>query len=125
MNNVSLIGNIGTDIELKTTPTGKNVCTFPLAVKDRERTLWINIVAWNKTAELCEKYLMKGSQVGIEGRIAVREYTNKNNEKRKIVEVIADEITFIGKKHEITNEENTEMIAGYQEVDMLENDLPF
>lgn len=98
MNSVNLIGNIGGDLELKQTPNGKSVCNFNLAVKGYNKTDWITIVAWNKTAETICSFLHKGSKVGISGRLDTREYTDKNGTKRKAVEVVADSVHFVESK---------------------------
>lgn len=101
MNRVTLIGRIGTDIELKQTQSGVSVCQFRLAVerkfkdKDGKReTDWINIVAWRNTAEFCARYLQKGAKIGVEGMIQTRSYEAQDGSKRYVTEVVADSVEF-------------------------------
>lgn len=103
MNNVSLIGRIANDLELKTTQTGRSVMSFDLAVpawnKD-EPPHYITIVCWGKTAEFANLYLGKGRQIGVTGSLSVRKYTDKDGNNRRAVEVIADKIDFADSKKE-------------------------
>jgi len=101
INRVILTGNIGKEIDLKYTQSGKAVANFSLAVTDsfdREKTNWINIVVWNKTAESCASYLSKGSKIGIDGRIQVRDYENQEGKKVYVTEVVADRVEFLDSK---------------------------
>lgn len=105
MNKVVLIGRLTKDPELKYTPgTGTAVATFTLAVDRRtskngqKEADFINIVAWNKTAELVANYMKKGRQMGVSGRIQTRSYDAKDGTKRYITEVVADEIQFLDSK---------------------------
>ena len=102
MNHVILIGNLTADPELRTTGSGTPVCTFRLAVsrrfanKDGERqTDFINIVAWNKLGENCSKYLTKGRQTAVSGSLQIRNYEDKDGNKRSIAEVVADDVQFL------------------------------
>ena len=106
VNKAILIGNLGRDPELKYTPGGQAVATFSLATTDRwtgqdgqknERTVWHNIVAWGKQAELAKEYLHKGRQVYIEGRIDNRSYDKKDGSgKAYVSEVVVQTIQFLG-----------------------------
>ena len=102
INKVTLLGNVGKDPEIKTTTTGKKVATFSLATTekygDNSKTSWHSIVVWEKLAEICEKYVKKGSQLFIEGKISYRDYTDKNNVKHNITEIVASEIKLLGGK---------------------------
>lgn len=110
VNKAILIGNLGKDPELKYTPGGHAVATFSLATTDRwtgqdgqknERTVWHNIVAWGKQAELVKEYLHKGRQVYVEGRIDNRSYDKKDGSgKGYISEVVLQNIQFLGPKGE-------------------------
>lgn len=104
MNSVNLIGNIGRDLELKTTKSSKSVVSFSLAVKGYNKTNWINVVAWQKTAEVICAHCSKGSQIAITGGIDVRDYEDKSGNKRTAVEVIANAVDFIGAKKENNQE---------------------
>jgi len=108
VNKVILIGNLGRDPELKYTPGGQAVASFSLATTERwkgqdgqknERTVWHNIVAWGRQAELAKEYLHKGRQVYIEGRIDNRSYDKKDGSgKGYISEVVAQNIQFLGSR---------------------------
>jgi single-strand DNA-binding protein len=109
VNKAILIGNLGKDPELRYTPSGTAVCTFSMATTDRfknkqgeqqERTEWHNIVAWAGLAEICGKYLSKGRQVYIEGRIQNRSYDDRDGNKRYITEIVANEMQMIGGRGE-------------------------
>ena len=117
MNNVQLIGRIGENLELKKTPNDISVCEFNLAVKQKDKTVWLKIVAWRKNAELICKYLKKGDLLGITGSIDSRTY-EKNGENRKLFEIIADKIHFINNKNK---QDNAKIIDDEDEF----KDLPF
>ena len=101
LNKIMLIGNLGKDPDFNVTPDGTPVAKFSMAVsrnaKNRngervKETEWFNIVAWRQLAEICEKYLHKGSKVYIEGRLTQRKYTDKEGIQRTAVEVIANDM---------------------------------
>jgi len=100
VNKAILIGHLGKDPQLKTTQSGKSVCSFSLATNERynneDHTTWHNIVAWGKQAEVINQYLHKGSQVFIEGRINNRGYEDGDGNKKYISEVIVRDFTFLG-----------------------------
>lgn len=100
VNRVQLLGRLGKDPELRKTANGKAVCNFSVATSekrgDKEETTWHEIVTWEKTAENCAKFLAKGREVFVEGRIQVREYEAKDGSKRKAFEIVADRVTFVG-----------------------------
>lgn len=102
MNKIILIGRLTKDPDLRYTPNGAAVCTFTLAVnrpyaKDGEQDAdFINIVVWNKSGENCAKYLEKGRQAAIEGRLQIRTYDGDDGKKRWVTEVVADRVEFIG-----------------------------
>lgn len=103
MNTCVLIGRLTADPELRYTQSGVPVATFTLAVdrpksKDREKeTDFISIVAWQKTGELCAQYLAKGRQCAIEGRLQIRSYENRDKQKVKVAEIIANNVQFLDK----------------------------
>ena len=105
VNKVILVGNLGKDPEVRHLEGGNSVANFTLATneyyKDKqgarvERTEWHNISAWRGLAELAEKYLKKGSQVYVEGKLRTRQYQDKDQQTRYITEIIADEISLLG-----------------------------
>lgn len=96
MNRVILVGRLGKDVELRYTQGGKAVAQFSLATSDAKNTDWHNIVAWEKTAEACKKFLAKGRQVAIDGRISYRTYEDKQGTKKYITEIVALHVEFLG-----------------------------
>jgi len=107
VNKVILIGNLGKDPELKSTSGGKSVANFSLATNEtwtkdgekHEKVEWHRIVAWEKLADLAGKYLVKGRQVYVEGKIQTRSY-EKDGETKYVTEIVATNITFLGGKQE-------------------------
>ncbi len=109
LNKVMLIGHLGKDPEIRYTTEGSSVANFSLATSEfwtdkagtrQERTEWHNIVAWTKLADLAKRYLVKGRQVYIEGRIRTREYNDKDGNKRRITEIIANQMVLLGSRPE-------------------------
>jgi single-strand DNA-binding protein len=105
-NKVQLIGHVGNDPEIKTFDGGKKVANLTIATNDSykndkgekvEQTEWHKVVAWGKTAEIIEKYVTKGKEIAIEGKLTHRSYEDKNGEKRYITEVVANEVLLLGK----------------------------
>jgi single-strand DNA-binding protein len=109
LNKVMLIGRLGNKPELKYSQNGTAVCNFNLATSEswndkngqkQERTEWHRIVVWGKLAELCEKYLDKGRQCYIEGRLQTRSWDDKDGQKRYTTETVAMTVQFLGTKPE-------------------------
>lgn len=101
MNTVSLHGRLARDVELRTTTTGKSVATCTIAVNRRKKddgADFIPIVVWGNPADVFAKYLSKGREVALTGRIQVRNYTDNNNNKRYVTEVVVDNFDFCGSK---------------------------
>ena len=106
VNKAILIGNLGRDPELRYTQSGQPVANFTLATTEtwnkrdgggkEEKTEWHRIVVWGKTAENCGKYLDKGRQVYIEGRLQTREWQDKEGQKRYTTEIVAQTVQFLG-----------------------------
>jgi single-strand DNA-binding protein len=103
-NRVTLIGNLGQDPETKTTETGKKFTHCTLATKDGYKnadgqkvseTTWHNIVAWNGLAEIAGKYLKKGKEVAVEGRIVYRTYDDKNGVTKYITEIVLNDLILL------------------------------
>lgn len=105
MNKAILIGRLTKDPELRTTPTGRNVCQFSVAVNrtftnangEREAD-FINCVVWDKQAENLVKYQKKGNQIAVEGRIQTRNYDDKDGKKVYVTEILASNISFLDAK---------------------------
>lgn len=108
INKVILVGNVGLDPEVRTTDSGIKVARLKVATTERqynkqtnesrELTEWHTIILWRNLAEVTEKYVKKGSQLYIEGRLRTREWTDKDNIKRYSTEIIADELKLLGRK---------------------------
>jgi single-strand DNA-binding protein len=107
LNKIMLIGNLGKDPELQVTSEGTPFTRFSLAVNRSykstsgekvEETEWFNIVAWRQLAEICERYLHKGSKVYIEGRLTQRKYTDKEGIQRTTIDVIATAMEMLSPK---------------------------
>ena len=105
VNKAILLGRLGKDPDMRYTPAGKGVCTFTIATSDKwvgedgqkkESTVWHNIVAWGKPAEVIKEYMTKGSQIFIEGRIANRSYEDKDANKKYLSEVVVQSFQFVG-----------------------------
>ena len=106
-NSVQLIGHLGKDPEVKTFGSGKKLTSFSMATsetyKDQngekvEDTQWHNIVMWGKVAEIAAKYLKKGEEVCVQGRIIHRNYETENGEKRYITEINVNDLLMLSKK---------------------------
>ncbi len=109
VNKAILIGNVGKDPEVRHLEGGTSVARFTLATSDSyknksgeivKNTEWHNIVAWRQLAEIAEKYIRKGSQIYVEGKITNRQYDDKDGNKRFINEIVADNIRLLGKKED-------------------------
>jgi single-strand DNA-binding protein len=105
-NKVQLIGNAGNDPIIKSFEGGKKLANLTIATNESykndkgekvEQTEWHSVVAWGKTAEIIEKFVTKGKQIAIEGKLTHRSYEDKNGEKRYVTEVVANEIMLLGK----------------------------
>ena len=103
MNSINLIGRLTKDPEQRHTTNGKAVANFTLAVDrpfSKNETDFINVVAWNKTAEIVTQYTGKGSQIGVTGRLQVRNYENNDGKRVYVTEVVADTVKLLDKKGE-------------------------
>lgn len=103
LNKVILMGRLTADPELKHTPSNVAVCSFSLAVGrswSKDETDFIDIVAWRNTAEFVARYFVKGQQMALSGRLQTRMWEDKSGNKRKSVEVVADEVFFADSKKE-------------------------
>lgn len=121
INKAILIGNVGQDPEIRYTGdvnNGAKVATFRLATTERyrdrngnlqEHTEWHNIVVWRNTADVVEKYVKKGTQVYIEGRIRTRSWDDQTGNKRYVTEIVADTLQLLGRRPDVQNPQ-----GGYQ-----------
>ena len=106
LNRITIIGNVGKEVEMRFSPQGSPVSTFPVAVNNsytsggerKESTEWFNVVCWNKLAETVNQYVTKGMQVYVEGRLQTRSWEGKDGEKKYRTEVVANTVLFLGRK---------------------------
>ncbi|RPJ72323.1 MAG: single-stranded DNA-binding protein [Desulfobacteraceae bacterium] len=106
INKVIIVGNLGRDPEVSYIPSGAAVAKFSVATSEtwkdkstgekKERTEWHRIVAWDKLGEICGKYLAKGRQVYVEGKLQTRSYEDKDGVKRYVTEIVAQDVQFLG-----------------------------
>ena len=105
-NKVQLIGNLGNDPEIINLESGKTLAKFSIATNESYKnskgekiteTQWHNIVAWGRTATLAEKYLQKGKEVAVEGKLTSRSYETSTGEKRYVTEVVCNELLMLSK----------------------------
>lgn len=137
LNTICLVGRVVHNPELKNTPTGNAVTTFAVAVErsrsgqDGQKVVdYIDVVAWRKTAEFVSKYFSKGSWIAVNGSLQTRTYEDKNGNKRKVYEVLADNVHFCGGKSEATTSDPLDklnafdVVSEYDEEDD-DGDFPF
>jgi single-strand DNA-binding protein len=105
-NKVQLIGNLGNAPEVRNTESGKKLVRFSVATNEQYKnakgervteTQWHNLIAWGKVAEIAEKYLVKGTEVAIEGKLVNRNYMDKEGNKKYITEIQVNELLMLGK----------------------------
>ncbi|MCC5911422.1 MAG: single-stranded DNA-binding protein [Clostridiaceae bacterium] len=122
MNQVTLIGRLTRDVELRYTTTGKAVGTFTLAVNKRgkDEADFFKIILWDKTAENCSNYIGKGRLVAVSGRLQTRNYIDDLGIKRWITEVVAQDVQFLDRGNDSTKE----MLSNFSEV-QEDDELPF
>jgi single-strand DNA-binding protein len=107
LSKVILVGNLGSDPEMRYTPNGKAVTSFSVATnrryttsagESRDETDWFRISVWGKQAEMCNQFLSKGKQVYVEGRLHARNWEGQNGQARTSLEVTADRVLFLGRR---------------------------
>lgn len=136
MNSINITGRVTNDIELKTTQQGTSVCSFTVAVDRpavKDKTDFIDCVAWRQKAEFLSKYFAKGDGIEITGVLTTRNYEDKNGNKRKAVEVVCDQVSFPkGKKKsdgDNSQQDNAPVYSGYDSPNFEElgegENLPF
>lgn len=129
LNTAILMGRLTAAPELRSTQSGTPVCSFTLAVNRRGKddgADFIDIVAWSKTAEFVSKYFQKGQLVAVKGRIQTRTWEDNNKNKRKAVEVVAEEVHFAeGKKQGGGETVSEPAVAGFDALPYDDGDLPF
>lgn len=130
LNKIVIQGRLTRDVELRRTGTGTAVASFTLAVEDdfkdkdgNKKTVFVDVVAWGKTGEFVEKYFSKGRMAIVVGRLDIREWTDKDGNKRKAAEIVAENVYFGDSKSD-----SSQNNAPAQDYAMLTDDdaqLPF
>jgi single-strand DNA-binding protein len=132
VNKLIIIGNVGSEPEMRFTPNGNPVTSFRVATnwryntsqgERREETEWFTVVAWNRLAEQCNQFLTKGRLVYVEGRLRSRTWESQDGEKRFRNEIVADKVTFLDRQTAAPLPEN-----GAEEAESGElspDDIPF
>jgi single-strand DNA-binding protein len=109
-NRVQLIGNLGKQPEIKTTDSGKKLAKFSVATNEIytnikgekvKETQWHNLVAWGKLADIAEKYLNKGTEIAIDGKLITKDYSDKEGNKRYVTEIQVNELLLLGGKNNV------------------------
>jgi single-strand DNA-binding protein len=136
LNKVMIIGNVGTDPEMRFSPNGNPVTTFRIATsrifttsegERRQETEWFTVVTWSKLAESCNQFLTKGRRAYVEGRLRTRSWESQDGQRRSRVEIVADRVLFLDRGAtaplnedvgEVTKEETKEAVIESE-------DLPF
>lgn len=129
LNKVMIIGNVGTDPEMRFTPNGNPVTTFRIATsrsyttpegERRQETEWFTVVTWNKLAESCNQFLTKGKRAYIEGRLRTHSWEGQDGQRRSRVEIVADRVLFLDRQATSPLSEE-----GKLEGEVEAEDLPF
>ncbi len=107
LNKVMIIGNVGTDPEMRFTPNGNPVTSFRIAAsrtyttpdgERRQETEWFSVVTWNKLAETCNQFLTKGQRAYVEGRLQTRSWEGQDGQRRTRVEIVANRVLFLDRR---------------------------
>ena len=128
MNSTNLIGRLTKDLEIRYTGNGKAVVNFTVAVDrpfSRDKTDFIECVAWEKTAENMSQYLKKGSQIGVTGYITTRNYENNQGQKVYVTEVLADRVQFLDSKNDNQGSQQQQSQKPRQQTQPKQSDNPF
>jgi single-strand DNA-binding protein len=138
VNKVILIGNLGKDPELRTTPQGTSLARFSIATttvwKDssgakKEKTEWHDVVAWERLAQICGEYLHKGKQVYVEGSLQTRSWEDQNGQKRYKTEVKANNVVMLGSRDAARGESagapGPREVSEVAEAPAYDDDVPF
>ena len=138
LNKVMLIGNIGSDPEMRFTPTGSPVTSFAMAVsrnfttregERRQETEWFTVVTWNRLAETCNQFLNKGRRAYVEGRLKTRSWEGQDGQKRFRNEIIANRVVFLDRQVSSTPADGASTPSADETAipqdDMDAEDLPF
>lgn len=136
INRATLLGRLGSDVELKTSNGGNSFCTFSLATSEKykdksgetvEQTEWHRIVAFGKGAETLAKWAKKGGLLYVEGKINTREYTDKEGASAKMTQIICDNFRLVGgdKKEDTATKKPSSKPASNKKEEYYDDDVPF
>ena len=139
INKVILVGNLGNDPEIRTTPDGQKVSSFSIATSEnwtdksgqkQEKTQWHKITVWGRQAENCAQYLAKGRQVYIEGRLSYRQWDDKETgQKRYATDIVAQTVQFLGSVRENSTRNASvspqTSTTNFENSSFTDNDIPF
>ena len=132
LNKVMIIGNLGTDPEMRFTPNGNPVTSFRIATsrnytspegERRQETEWFDVVTWNRLAETCNQFLAKGRRAYVEGRLRTRTWEGQDGQKRSRIEIIANRVLFLDRQTVTPLPEEGAETAPAAEVEA--EDIPF
>lgn len=121
LNKILIIGNVGSDPEMRYTPNGNPVTSFSVATnrryttqgEQREETEWYRISAWNRLAENCNQYVTKGMKVFVEGRLSTREWVGQDGQNRTSLDVTAFDVQFLDRRGEGGGSQSGDAVSGY------------
>lgn len=132
LNKVMIIGNVGTDPEMRFTPNGNPVTSFRLATsrtyttvegERKQETEWFDVVTWNRLAENCNQFLTKGQRAYVEGRLRTRSWDGQDGQRHSRIEIIANRVLFLDKKSAGTSSEGLSDSGADDDIDT--GDIPF
>ena len=132
LNKVMIIGNVGTDPEMRFTPNGSPVTSFRLATsrnytttegERKQETEWFDVVTWNRLAETCNQFLTKGQRAYVEGRLRTRSWEGQDGQRHLRVEIIASRVLFLDRRPVGTLSETGPEVGSEDDIDP--GDLPF
>ncbi len=136
LNKVMIIGNVGTEPEMRFTPNGNPVTSFRMATsrifttsegERKQETEWFTVVTWNKLAESCNQFLAKGRRAYVEGRLRTRSWEGQDGQRRSRVEIVADRVLFLDRQAvaPLPESEEAGATAGATEGEVEAGELPF
>ena len=132
LNKVMIIGNVGTDPEMRFTPNGNPVTSFRLATsrtyttvegERKQETEWFDVVTWNRLAENCNQFLTKGQRAYVEGRLRTRSWDGQDGQRHSRIEIIAKRVLFLDRKSGSSSSEGLPEVGADEEIDA--GDIPF
>lgn len=123
MNKFIGVGNITKDLELKKTPTNKSVLEFTIAINDQDKVDYINCQAWEKTAEIIEKYMSKGSKILVEGKFKTNSYDGQNGKVYRSF-ILVERVEFLDTKKLEAKKESNDYPAK-ESISIQPDELPF